>query len=75
MILCGVLHVAYQSTEQVTGEYMVCILFHGYMVFARGCDDYRKLQVVACLYVLDMSIDTLINGKGKTSCRCVRCVH
>jgi len=44
---------------------MVCTLFHGYMVLARPCDDYRKLQVVACLYVLDMSIDTLANGKGK----------
>jgi hypothetical protein len=64
MILCGVLHVAYQSSERVTGEYMVCILFSGYMVLAKGSNDNRKLAVVACLYILDMAIDVLANGNG-----------
>ncbi|OXV09890.1 hypothetical protein Egran_02346 [Elaphomyces granulatus] len=68
MILCGVLHVAYQSSERVTGEYMVCILFSGYMVLAKGSTDNRKLAVVACLYILDMTIDVLANGKEGLHC-------
>jgi hypothetical protein len=44
---------------------MVCILFPGYMVLARGGSDNRKLSVVACLYILDTTIDVLANGKGK----------
>lgn len=56
---------AYESTEGIAGEYMVCVLFHGYIVLSRHCDDYRKLQVLACIYVLDMKVDTLTNGRGK----------
>ncbi|KAL1962172.1 hypothetical protein VTN77DRAFT_518 [Rasamsonia byssochlamydoides] len=62
--LCGVLHVAYKSTDRITGEYMICILFPSYLVLARGGYDNRKLIVVASLYVLDMTVDILSNGQG-----------
>jgi hypothetical protein len=68
MILCGVLHIAYHSSKGVTGEYMICILFPGYMVLVRGGNENHKLTVVACLYILDMTIDVLDNGKGKLDC-------
>ncbi|KKA19997.1 Rho guanyl nucleotide exchange factor [Rasamsonia emersonii CBS 393.64] len=62
--LCGVLHVAYKSTDRITGEYMICILFPSYLVLARGGYENRKLSVVASLYVLDMTVDILSNGQG-----------
>lgn len=65
MCLCGVLHVAYQSSEAVQGEYMVCVLFSSHFLLARIDEDYRKLQAVACLYVCDMKIDALSTGRGK----------
>lgn len=65
MILCGVLHVTYQSPEYIIGEYMVCALFNSYFLLCRVNDDYRRLQAVACLYVSDMKFDTLRNGRGE----------
>ncbi|GAD92955.1 hypothetical protein PVAR5_1554 [Paecilomyces variotii No. 5] len=68
LILCGVLYVAYETTEGIMGDYMVCILFHGYMVLCRYSDESRKLQLVASIYVLDMRIDLLTNGLHCHSC-------
>ncbi|KAL1873349.1 hypothetical protein Plec18167_006399 [Paecilomyces lecythidis] len=64
LILCGVLYVAYETSEGIMGDYMVCVLFHGYMVLCRYSDESRKLQLVASIYVLDMRIDLLTSGKG-----------
>lgn len=65
MILCGVLHVTYQSPEHIAGQYMVCALFNSYFLLCKVKDDYRRLQAVACLYVCDMKFDTVRNGRGK----------
>lgn len=63
--MCGVLHVAYQNPEMLTGSYMVCALFDHYFLLARRKDNGLKFQVIACLYVWDLRIDTLRNGKGE----------
>lgn len=65
MVLCGVLHVTYQSPEYIIGQYMVCALFSSYILLCRVNDDYRRLQAVACMYVGDMKFDKLRNGRGK----------
>lgn len=65
--VCGALHVAYQSTDRIVGEYMVCVLFPSYLVLARPAYDPRKVTVVASLYVLDTTIDILSNGQGAYS--------
>lgn len=65
MILCGVLHVTYQSTEYVNGQYMVCALFNNYLLLCRANDNHRRLNAVACLYVGDVKFDTLHNGRGE----------
>ena len=62
--VCGVLHVAYKTPDRITGEYLVCTLFPGYMVLARPGSESRKLVVVASLYVPDMTVDIVSNGKG-----------
>lgn len=43
---------------------MVCVLFKHHFFLARMNDEYRKLRPLACLYISDMRIDSLTNGKG-----------
>lgn len=65
MLLCGVLHVTYQTTETITGEFMVCVLFNRYMLFAKGINDLRRLEAVASVYLDKAKIEVLQNGRGK----------
>ncbi|KAJ5779788.1 hypothetical protein N7457_007508 [Penicillium paradoxum] len=64
MVLCGVLHVTYQTTETTSGEFMVCVLFHRYLLFAKGVEDLQRLEAIACIYVDNLKIDALQNGRG-----------
>ncbi|KAL4778324.1 hypothetical protein BJX76DRAFT_362833 [Aspergillus varians] len=67
MSLCGVLYVTYRAStqpRQVTGAFMVCILFKHHFFLAKMNDEYRKLRPLACLYISDVRIDSLTNGKG-----------
>ena len=68
--MCGVLHVTYRLPEHIAGAYMVCALFEYYLLLAKPIDDGHNLQVVACVYVLDIKFDTLRNGKGKVALFC-----
>lgn len=65
MILCGVLHVTYQTSEQITGDFMVCVLFNTYFFIAKVVGDSHRLEVVACIYMDDLKMDTIQNGRGK----------
>ena len=65
LTLCGVLHVTYQTPEQTTGEFMVSVLFNCYLLLARGIDDLHRLEIVACIYMDDLKMETLQNGRGK----------
>jgi hypothetical protein len=62
--ICGVLHATYQLPADIVGEYVVCALFESYLVLAASRDGCSRLQAVACLYVRDLKIDTLRNGRG-----------
>ncbi|GFF30916.1 hypothetical protein IFM51744_01283 [Aspergillus udagawae] len=62
--LCGVLHATYQLRADIVGEYVVCALFESYLVLAASRDGCSRLRAVACLYVRDLKIDTLRNGRG-----------
>ncbi|KAF9886861.1 hypothetical protein FE257_010984 [Aspergillus nanangensis] len=64
MSLCGVLHVTYIMSRNITGKYMVCVLFKSHLILASLSQGHPKLQVVACLYVCDVKLDTLRNGRG-----------
>ncbi|CRG90872.1 Rac guanine nucleotide exchange factor JJ [Talaromyces islandicus] len=64
LILCGVLHVAYSSPNSVNGQYLACILFSSYILLAKPRNDTRRLTLVASIYLLDMTVDTLMNGQG-----------
>ncbi|PLB50127.1 Dbl homology domain-containing protein [Aspergillus steynii IBT 23096] len=68
--LCGVLHVTYQTSNHLTGGYMVCVLFKNHFLLARVHDDFRRLQAVMCLYTSDVKIDTPRNGQGLSCHKC-----
>lgn len=65
LILCGVLHVAYSSSNSVDGQYLACVLFSSYIVLAKPRNDTRKLTLVASIYLSDMTVDTLLSGQGR----------
>lgn len=65
MNLCGVLHVTYQIPGQTTGDFMVCVLFNSYLLLAKGQEDVRRLEVVACIFLGDLKEETVQNGQGK----------
>lgn len=65
MILCGVLHVTYQTSELITGDFMVCVLFNNYFLIAKVIEDSHRLEVIACIYMDDLKMDTIQNGRGK----------
>ncbi|KAJ5662540.1 uncharacterized protein N7477_010156 [Penicillium maclennaniae] len=64
LTLCGVLHITYQTPETIVGEFMVCVLFNCYLIFVKGIEDFRRLQVVACIYLGDLRMDSTQNGRG-----------
>ncbi|KAJ5976311.1 hypothetical protein N7481_010018 [Penicillium waksmanii] len=70
MTLCGVLHVTYQTPEQTIGDFMVCILFKCYFLLAKGTDDSRRLEIVACIYMDDLKMDYIQNGRGLFCYQC-----
>lgn len=55
---------AYHSPSAITGQYLVCILFPGYMVLAKPGSDFRRLTLVASIYLSDMTVDSSVNGQG-----------
>ncbi|KAJ5593893.1 uncharacterized protein N7459_000101 [Penicillium hispanicum] len=64
LILCGALHVTYRTPEHPTGEFMACALFNCYLLLARGVHDFHRLEAVACIFMDDLRMDTLQNGRG-----------
>ncbi|MCJ1469436.1 hypothetical protein MMC07_008069 [Pseudocyphellaria aurata] len=63
-ILCGVLYVAYQSKNDLRGDYMLCVLFKSYLVLAKPRPGGTQYNVVAILSLSDIQIDKSDNGRG-----------
>jgi hypothetical protein len=77
VILCGVLHVAYQANERVKGTYLICILYRSYVLFASTskpftspetqqsiCRPFTSYDVVAAVCLANASIEEADNGRG-----------
>ncbi|KAI9677185.1 MAG: hypothetical protein M1829_002759 [Trizodia sp. TS-e1964] len=66
ILLCGVLHIAYQGRCDISGEYMICLLFQAHFVLAtiKKGDSIYKYAVVACISIGDVKIEPLDNGTG-----------
>lgn len=63
-VLCGVLHLAYQTITQVKGGYGLCILFATHMVFAMPSRLSAKFDVIAVVHLSDLNVESTVDGKG-----------
>lgn len=65
VLLCGVLHVAYQTPERIKGQYMVCVLYKSCLVLATASRFHSPYTVVAAIGLANSSIEEPDNGRGK----------
>ncbi|KAF1955389.1 hypothetical protein CC80DRAFT_505719 [Byssothecium circinans] len=64
VLLCGVLHVAYQTPERPKGQYMVCVLYKSCLVLATAGRSFTPYNVVASIALANGSTDDPDNGRG-----------
>jgi hypothetical protein len=64
VLLCGALHVAYQTPERVKGQYMICVLYKSCLVLATASRFFTPYNVVACISLANGSIEEPDNGRG-----------
>lgn len=64
ILLCGVLHVAYQTDNRVQGGYMLCMMFKDYLVVAAPAARNAKFDIVATIYLADANAVSTEDGRG-----------
>ena len=64
-ILCGVLHVVYQTSTKVDGQYALCVLFQNDLLVSLPTNGCAKFDVVAVLRLTDIKIESACDGKGE----------
>jgi len=65
VLLCGVLHVAFQTPEpRIKGQYMVCVLYKSCLVLATTSRFHTPYTVVASIGLANASIEEADNGRG-----------
>lgn len=63
--LCGVLHIAYQTSVTISGCYALCVLFDEYFLIALPIGATGKFEAMALIQLSDIRVETPMNGKGK----------
>ncbi|OCL09815.1 hypothetical protein AOQ84DRAFT_375486 [Glonium stellatum] len=63
-LLCGVLHVAYQSNDRVKGQYMICVLYKSCLVLATTNRVFTPYNVVAAIALANGTVEEPDNGRG-----------
>lgn len=63
--LCGVLHIAYQTSVTISGCYALCVLFNEHFLIALPVGATGKFEAMALIQLSDIKIETPVNGKGK----------
>jgi hypothetical protein len=64
VLLCGVLHVAYQTPDRIKGSYMVCVLYKSCLVLATASRFHSPYTIVASIGLANASIEETDNGRG-----------
>jgi hypothetical protein len=67
VLVCGVLHVAYQTPARPKGQYMACVLYKSCLVIATAGRFLTPYNVVASIALVNSSIDESDNGRGTLS--------
>ena len=68
VLLSGVLHVSYQTSDRIKGQYMVCVLYKSCLVLATTNRSYTPYTVVASIGLANGSIEQPDNGRGMPVC-------
>ncbi|KAL8965916.1 MAG: hypothetical protein Q9197_006264 [Variospora fuerteventurae] len=63
-ILCGVLYVAWESENEVCGEYMLCVLFRSQLILATLHPSTNRFEVVALVSLSNSQFDKADDGRG-----------
>ncbi|KAI4133656.1 MAG: hypothetical protein LQ341_006145 [Variospora aurantia] len=63
-ILCGVLYVAWESDNEVCGEYMLCVLFRSHLILATLHPSTNRFEVVALISLSNSQFDKADDGRG-----------
>ncbi|KAF2758619.1 hypothetical protein EJ05DRAFT_500138 [Pseudovirgaria hyperparasitica] len=64
VMLCGVLHIAYQANDRVLGQYMICALYRSCLILATPNRSFSSYSVVAAIALAGGSLEEADNGKG-----------
>jgi RhoGEF domain len=67
ILLCGVLHVAYQTNNRVEGGYMLCMMFKDYLVVAAPAAGQTKFDILLTVYLSDAKVVSTEDGRGMLS--------
>lgn len=63
-MLCGVLYVAWESEDEVCGEYMLCVLFKSHLLLAIQQTHVERYDVVALITLSDSQLEKADDGRG-----------
>jgi RhoGEF domain len=63
-LLCGVLHVAYQTSNGVQGGYVLCMMFKDYLLVAAPSTGHSRLDILATIYLSDARVVSTEDGRG-----------
>lgn len=64
-VLCGVLYVAWESEDEICGEYMLCVLYKSYLLLAVQQLNTDRYDVVALLSLNDSQVEKADDGRGQ----------
>ena len=67
VILCGVLHVTYQTRARVDGSYALCVLYQNVLLVAFPAGPIGRFDVMALVMLNDMKLESASDGKGPLS--------
>lgn len=65
--LCGILHIAYQTSVAVHGGYALCALMDEHFLVAFPQSGNGRFDAVALIQLSDIKIETSTDGKGRLS--------
>ncbi|KAK0657318.1 hypothetical protein B0T16DRAFT_57920 [Cercophora newfieldiana] len=62
--LCGALHVCWQTTEGVSGQYMVALLYREWLCLATASRTDQIYTIQACVSLANIKLEDVDNGRG-----------
>ncbi|KAF1809617.1 Dbl homology domain-containing protein [Eremomyces bilateralis CBS 781.70] len=64
VMVCGVLHMAFETPAEVKGTYAVCVLFKSYFLFAVPMKHSSSYSVWAVIHLSQCTLEAVDNGMG-----------